>query len=255
MKNIFLAVVLLLSVTAAKGQKADIILFNGKVFTSDEKDLFVEAVAIKGNRILAAGSNKTIGKLAGKNTQKVNLLGKTVIPGINDAHFHLDGGFKAAAIRFNSMDPARNDLIDSIKKISIRLQKDEWIQATIGPSIANLASANRFALDSVTGSHPVFLLSYWGHVGIYNTLGLKLLGISTTQANPPGGRYERMPDGKTLTGKCFEHNAYDPESSYNIFSSLVDENGFVGYLKGIFAGISAIGGNKRTEYVFGGAPC
>jgi predicted amidohydrolase YtcJ len=233
MRNIFLLLTLFINVIVVKAQKPDMILYNGKIFTSDEKQLFVQALAIKGNKIFATGGNSAITKLAGKNTQKIDLHGKTVIPGINDAHFHLGGGFKATTIQFKTMDPGWSELKDSLQKISARLKKGEWIDATIGPSVANSKVVNRFALDSITAIIPVRLISWWGHVGIYNTIGLTSVGISTTQANPPGGRYERTADGVTLTGKCFEENAYNPQSSYQIFSSLRDSVAFVAYLKGI----------------------
>ncbi len=129
------------------------------------------------------------------------------------------------------MDPSWESVLDSLKIISSQLKKGEWIQATIGPSIANSPGATRFALDSITTNHPVRLLSFWGHVGIYNTTGLKSMGISETQAEPRGGRYERMPDGITLTGKCFEWNAIIP--NYSKLTVNRDEVAFVGYLKGI----------------------
>jgi len=231
MRNIIGPLVLLFSINCGYAQTADIILFNGKVFTSDEKGLYVNALAIKGNSILATGTNESVDKYGGKNTQRIDLQGKTVTPGFNDAHYNLADGFKARGIQFKSMDPSWESLLDSIRIISSQLKNGEWIQATIGPSIANSPGSNRFALDSITTSHPVRLLSFWGHVGIYNTPGLKSMGISLTQAEPKGGRYERMPDGITLTGKCFEWNAII--SDYSKLTEFRDGDAFVGYLKGI----------------------
>ncbi len=198
-----------------------------------KKGLYVNALAIKGNKVLATGDNESVEKYGGTNTQKIDLQGKTVTPGFNDAHYHLDGGFKARDIQFRTMDPSWESLLDSLRRISGELKNNEWIVATIGPSIANSPGANRFALDSITTGHPVRLLSFWAHVGIYNTCGLKSMGISETQVEPKGGRYERMPDGITLTGKCFEKNAIIPESSYSKKTSFRDDIAFIGYLKGI----------------------
>jgi predicted amidohydrolase YtcJ len=232
MKNITGLLVLLFSMTSCYAQSADIILFNGKIFTSDEKGLYVNALAIKGNQILATGTNESIDKYGGTNTQRIDLQGKTVTPGFNDAHYHLGDGFKARNILFKTMDPSWESLLDSLREISGQLKNGEWVQATIGPSIANSPGANRFALDSITTSHPIRLLAFWGHVGIYNTAGLKAMGISETQAEPKGGRYERKTDGITLTGKCFEWNAIIP-GGYGKLTSNRDDAAFVGYLKGI----------------------
>lgn len=232
-RNISGLLVLLFSISFCFAQTADIILFNGKIFTSDEKNLYVTALAIRGNRILATGNNESVDKYRGPNTQRIDLQGKTVTPGFNDAHFHLEGGFKARNIQFTTMDPSWESLLDSLRIISDELKNNEWIVATIGPSIANSPGANRFALDSITTGHPVRLLSFWAHVGIYNTRGLISMGISESQVEPKGGRYERMPDGITLTGKCFEKNAIIPESSYSKQTSFRDDDAFVGYLKRI----------------------
>jgi predicted amidohydrolase YtcJ len=231
MKTFTSLLVLLFSTAYSFAQTADIILFNGKIFTSDEKNLYVTALAIKGNSILATGTNESVDKYGGTNTQRIDLQGKTVTPGFNDAHYHLADGFKATGIQFTSMDPSWESLLDSLKIISGQLKNGEWIQATIGPSIANSPGANRFALDSITTSHPVRLLAFWGHVGIYNTAGLKAMGISETQPEPKGGRYERMPDGITLTGKCFEWKAIIPD--YSKLTKFRDGDAFVGYLKGM----------------------
>jgi adenine deaminase len=86
-KDISGLLALLFSLTCTHAQTADIILFNGKIFTSDQKGLFVSALAIQGNKILATGNKETVEKYRATNTQQINLQGKTVTPGFNDAHF------------------------------------------------------------------------------------------------------------------------------------------------------------------------
>src|SRR5579863_2143326 len=70
-------------------QKADLILFNGKIFTSDSSRLYVQALAIRGNSILAAGDDASVLKNAARETRTIDLQGRTVVPGFNDAHDHL----------------------------------------------------------------------------------------------------------------------------------------------------------------------
>ena len=77
---------LLSGVTAASAP--DLIFHNGKVFTSDPDNLWVQAVAVKGNYIQAVGSNAAVLALAGPETRLLDLGGRTVIPGLNDAHVH-----------------------------------------------------------------------------------------------------------------------------------------------------------------------
>ena len=79
---------LLLLLSAKAFSQPDYILYQGKVFTSDKKNLWAEAIAIKGERISAVGNNNEILKLKGVNTRVIDLEGRVVIPGINDAHNH-----------------------------------------------------------------------------------------------------------------------------------------------------------------------
>lgn len=77
---------------SVQGQQAfpDLILMNGRVFTSDLLHPYVEALAIRGDRVVAAGTSGKIATLAGPQTKRIDLGGRVVIPGINDAHYHCD---------------------------------------------------------------------------------------------------------------------------------------------------------------------
>jgi predicted amidohydrolase YtcJ len=79
-------------VTLVCGQESipDLILFNGKIFTSDVAHPYVQALAIRGERVVATGDTDKIKALAGPRTKQIDLAGRTVIPGINDAHIHLE---------------------------------------------------------------------------------------------------------------------------------------------------------------------
>ncbi len=80
MKQLLILIAFLLSLNCF-AQQPDIILFNGKIFTADKKQLYAEAIAITGNKISAIGKNTAIEKLARSKTKKINLEGKTVVPG------------------------------------------------------------------------------------------------------------------------------------------------------------------------------
>ncbi|WP_080058524.1 amidohydrolase family protein [Spirosoma aerolatum] len=131
-----------------------------------------------------------------------------VVPGFNKAHNHLPSGLKSVRISLAGMDPSWETVQDSLRKVEGRTPESQWIEATIGPSIANSPEATRFVLDKIAPNHPVRLLSWWGHVGLYNSLGLREMGIAEDQPDPKGGFYERVTNGKTLTGKGCEKNAY-----------------------------------------------
>jgi cytosine/adenosine deaminase-related metal-dependent hydrolase len=84
--------------------RADLILYNGEVFTADTNNPFVEAVAIRESRIGAVGSSEEVGRWAGPNTRQIDLGGRVAIPGINDSHVHL--GYSAPIGGFIPDDPA-----------------------------------------------------------------------------------------------------------------------------------------------------
>src|SRR4051812_12126489 len=87
MKQTLLLLSLVTSLSACAAAP-DLILFNGKVFTSDVANPHAEALAISGERIVEVGTTKNISALAGPNTKRIDLGGRVVVPGFNDAHFH-----------------------------------------------------------------------------------------------------------------------------------------------------------------------
>ena len=99
MKSIF--VILLCCYRSTLFGQPDFILFNGKVFTSDKHRLWEEAVAIKGNRIIAVGKNEDIAKKKGRTTKLIDLRGHPVIPGFNDAHAHIGPNYPSHIIQLS----------------------------------------------------------------------------------------------------------------------------------------------------------
>ena len=259
MRAFFVLLLLLLSCSLSlQAQSPDLILTNGRIFTSDTSQLYVEALAIRNGRIMAAGRSADIEKLAGGQTKRLNLSGMRVVPGFNDAHNHLPDGLKAVKIPTNGMDPTWQSVLDSLKKAVARTPKGEWIEGTIGISIANSPEATRFVLDKIAPDHPVRLLSWWGHVGLFNTRGLRSLGIADDQPDPKGGFYERMPDGRTLTGKGYEKNAWSPHTRYADLASRRDEAATIAVFKGLTSALLKAGvtsyqnmctGATATDYI------
>ena len=175
-------------------QSADIILYNGKIFTSDSKQLYVQALAIKGNKILAAGTNTSIQKLASSKTKKIDLKGKTVVPGFNDAHDHL-GWYAPIGLGYNykEMNPdglSKEAVLDSISRLVKLAKPNQWIHGFIGVKIF-FDNSMRNALDSIAPDNPVLLQIWWGHGQVVNTKALLAAGLSDSSPNPIGGWYEK----------------------------------------------------------------
>jgi hypothetical protein len=106
--------------------EADIILHNGFVWTVDKKNSSAEAVAIRGERIMAVGTSEQVLKLAGPRTRKIDLAGRMVVPGFNDNHVH----FASAAqfLEFNRMNVSTQEqFARRVKEVTARLPRGEWI--------------------------------------------------------------------------------------------------------------------------------
>lgn len=175
---------------------ADLILHGGKVITVDANFRVAEAIAIKEGRVLRTGTAREVLEAEkGARTRVVDLKGRSVLPGLIDAHVHVLG---AGLSEYRKPLPP----LDSIASIQqwIREQakvtpKGEWIVVprTLPPRLKEMRMPTREDLD-VTTEHPVaFDGSY---VWSANTLALELSGITKDTPNPPGGEIVKGPDGQ-----------------------------------------------------------
>jgi predicted amidohydrolase YtcJ len=193
---------------AAHAASPDVIFFNGKVFTSDSGHLWAEAVAVKGNRILAVGSNQTIRALAGHETKLLDLDHRTIIPGLNDAHVHVlvpQGVPLNIPVFVPGPGPTVQEVLDLIRAATAVNPPGTWLLVTVGTAFSEDPQANRLVLDQVAPNHPVKLELWTGHGMYFNTKGLQTLHISEHAADPFGGFYERFPGTNTLNGVVHEY--------------------------------------------------
>jgi predicted amidohydrolase YtcJ len=165
-------------------EPADLILFNGKVFTADSANSYAEAVAIRGERIIAVGTSQDINKLAGRRTRRVDVQGRIVIPGINDAHFHFEPDAKGFDLKFDSMEPSWEQTAAAIQQAVKQAPPGSWIFGAVGSGIVMNEQVNRAALDRLAPDHPVLLRSYYGHGYIINSKAMPLLDIQRRGAGP-----------------------------------------------------------------------
>lgn len=184
---------------------ADTILTNGKIFTSNAAHPYVQALAIRGDRIIAAGDTTSIAALAGPETERIDLGGRTVIPGINDAHNHLEiGPADAVELQFDSFDPTWDQVKAKIIAAVAEKPKGSFIDADVGGNIFHDPGVNRRTLDQVSPDDPIILTTLTGHAGIANSAALRAASIRDDQKDPIGARFERFPDGK-LSGVLREY--------------------------------------------------
>ena len=189
---------------AAKPREAaDVILVNGKIVTVDDRFTIAEAVAVKGQRIVAVGRNDDIRKLAGAGTREIDAGGRTVIPGLIDNHAH----FIRVAEKWHY--EMRLDGITSRKQVvkmiedRVRVAKPgEWIVALGGWSEEQFTDEQRgfplAELDRLAPNNPVVLQAVYRHAYL-NTAALKAANIDESTPAPRGGTIEKDASGK-LTG-------------------------------------------------------
>lgn len=190
-------------------QKADMILVNGKIFTGESRDKFVEAIAVKGEKIIATGNSSDIKKHASPQTKVIELSGRTVIPGINDAHYHVTVKYPSYDFSFFQTPTDRiswTRVKDSIINIVQRVPKGLLLRAEIGEEILDDTTVRRKLLDSLAPNNPVILFPWHGHGYICNSAGLELLGLNN-ESDFLGGHVGRYPDS-SLNGLLTEYAGF-----------------------------------------------
>ncbi len=185
------------SQTQAKSP-ADLVLLNGLIYTVNPAQGRAEALAVRGERIVAVGSTAEMRAWIGKQTRVIDLQGRFAMPGFNDAHIHLaNGGQAKLAVDLTETKSLR----EFQERIRARLDdypKGDWITGrgwdhTLWP---DKRFPSRHDLDAISTDHPMIFTRVDGHVAIANSLALKMAGVNRETADPPGGAIERDTDGQ-----------------------------------------------------------
>lgn len=179
--------------------KADIIFTHGNIYTGmvDPASMVAgkraDSVAIRGDRILAVGTRDDVLKTKGPDTKIIDLGGRFVMPGFNDAHVHLAAAgqekMSLDLIGAKTLDEFRNRVLAAVEKA----EPGAWIvgggwDETLWPV---KAVPTRWDLDEVSSGHPIYLDRVDGHVGVANTRALQLASITVASKQPEGGKIDR----------------------------------------------------------------
>jgi predicted amidohydrolase YtcJ len=176
----------------------DIILVNGRLHTVDQARPEAEALAVCGDRIAAVGSSAEIRALAGPATRVIDLAGRRVIPGFNDAHVHFIDG--AAELVDVNLRPAADEA-DFARRLAEYVKTQpagRWVLGGYWDHEAwpSRTIPTRALVDAVTPDHPVFVQRLDGHMALANSLALKLAGITRDTEAPDGGTIVRDASGE-----------------------------------------------------------
>ncbi len=183
---------------------ADLVLTGGHVHTVSAARSRAEAVAVRGGRIVAVGTVADVAEGIGPRTRVVDLAGRLLIPGFQDAHVHpIEGGIEETQCDVREAD-GREAVLATIRTYAERRPADPWIVGS-GWSMADFphGTPRREDLDAVVRDRPAYLPNRDGHSVWVNTRALELAGIDRDTPDPDGGRIERDPDG-TPTGALHE---------------------------------------------------
>lgn len=186
---------------APAGPSADLIVY-GKVWTGDSAQPFAQAVATRGDTIVAVGDSSSVAKLAGQSTTILSNGGALVTPGFMDGHVHfLSGGYQLSSVDLRPADSPQ-DFVARLKAFASERQPGEWI---VGGDWDHerwpgAPLPRKEWIDSVTPNNPVFLSRLDGHMGVANSLALKAAGITRDTKPIPGGTIVKDPRTGEPTG-------------------------------------------------------
>jgi predicted amidohydrolase YtcJ len=186
---------------------ADLLLVNGKIVTVDAEDSIVQAVAVKGDRIVAVGSTKDMRKLARKDATVINLHGRMVLPGIIDSHTHphmAAMGFLEINCRGKEIKGIK-DIQAAVAKKASEIKAGVWIQGSNynDSKLKEKRQITRWELDKAAPNNPVLITSDTGHQAVANSKALEIAGITKSTPDPAGGTIDRDKKGEA-TGLLYE---------------------------------------------------
>lgn len=183
----------------------DLVLLGGRVLTMDARRTRVEAVAVDQGRIVSVGPSAAVRRLAGPRTRVVELAGRTVLPGFQDAHVHpVLAGVGMLRCPLNDVPARPNAYVDAIAAYAAAHPDLAWVEGD-GWYMAAFpgGTPRREDLDRAVPDRPAIFQNRDGHGAWVNSRALEAAGVDRTTPDPPDGRIERDPDG-TPTGTLHE---------------------------------------------------
>jgi len=187
---------------------ADLAIVNANILTMEEASPRAEAVAIADGRFVAVGGRDRIQGLIGEETRVLDLGGKTVIPGFDDAHMHPlaipPGSVYLGPTAVASID----ELLEVLRGSARETAEGAWVLGWGYEDTGLGRHPTRDDLDRVSQQHPILIFHSSGHVATTNSYALRGAGVGRETADPDGGSFDRDSDGEP-TGVCRERAAFE----------------------------------------------
>lgn len=191
-----LAVAVAVPLTAQQ-QPADLVVTNGRIYTADGARPLVDAMAIRGGRVVFVGDRLGARALIGAHTRTLDLQGRTVIPGMTDAHAHVTG-LGQSLLNVDLVGTASyQQVIDRVVERARNTPKGEWIigRGWDQNDWGDTRWPTHEALSRAVPDHPVYLERVDGHAALVNALALQRANITKATRDPSGGSIERDAQG------------------------------------------------------------
>jgi predicted amidohydrolase YtcJ len=187
----------------APAEPADLVLVNGKVVTLESAQGEAQAIAIRGDRILATGSTADMKRHAGPNTDVIDLQGQLVIPGFIEGHGHFMGVGRAEMQLKLMNTESWEDIVRMVAEAAKTAKPGQWItgrgwhqEKWKQPPTPNVEGFPMHpSLDAVSPNNPVMLTHASGHASFANGMAMKLSGLTRDTPDPPGGEILRDEKG------------------------------------------------------------
>ena len=216
---------------------ADLILHNGNILTVDTNDAIAQAVAISQGTIQKVGTDLEVLPFIGPTTQVIDLKGRTVTPGIIDAHNHMMYFGEQLKYRLDIRPPkvrTKMDLLGVVREATKIKPEGDWIYGCQGFPLHIKESPTRWELDEVSPKHPLFLPHMGGQYGVANSLALKLGGMNKFTPHPYGGRIEKDEKTGEPTGRLIQYPAMNLIRRIIPKPSIAEYEEAVKYAAGLF---------------------
>lgn len=176
---------------------ADAIWTNGTIYIVDAAFSRVQALAVRDGRVLDAGSNEQIEMLAGPDTQRYDLHGRTVFPGFIESHIHLQQ-YGESLMMLPVRDKGKEEILRMVADAAAQMKPGIWLRGGMGWNNEvwdDPSYPTREALDAAAPDNPVVLPRMDGHLIWANSCAFALAGITKDTPNPAGGEFMRTPSG------------------------------------------------------------
>jgi predicted amidohydrolase YtcJ len=193
---------------SAKGADRAVTLYTGGdiITLAGDTPETAEALAVQDGRIIAVGPLAQVARAAGRKAVRIDLKGRTLLPGFIDAHGHVSSVGQTAGLA--QLAPPPVGKVDSIAALQAALRAytpPPGMPIVMGngyddSALAEKRHPTRHDLDAAIADRPVLVVHASGHLAAANTAMLKLLGVTADSPNPPGGVIRREADGKTPDG-------------------------------------------------------